>query len=252
MFEPFTQSVIVWSEFCFHMRHMTVPALYKELSPGSLKQWRETFPLELQRQASLRHQRGQPRLPLIGADLDAVLLSLYHLSIAQDPDWAGQTTRTTMRSILYDSEYKLLLILAEFKVDHERGAHPPILSAAQRVRCAVTQAAQLFLLGALSEMPFCRTLYNFLVQRLKTTLSVSDLIDQWVRVAHLHSLTWVLFVGWVLAGRGVGTRLPQEWFEERLRGIMWQLDLRCEDLEKILLQFPLTNAFWGEHWQQLH
>lgn len=239
MFEPFSQRGLVWGEFQFRMRHRTLPVLHQELSPADLERWVESLPLELRHQATLRHSRGQLRFPSIETDLDLVLSHLHHLSIAQNPQWAARTSRTAIRHILYDSEYKLLLILAEVKESTD-------LSAAQRVRSATAQAAQLFLLAALSEMPLRKALYDLLVERLKATLSSFGAVDQWTREAHLHGLVWVLFVGWVLAGKSPDAASPRLWFQERLTVIMWQLGLSLDDLEEVLSQFPLTDAFFRE------
>ncbi|OJD34154.1 uncharacterized protein BKCO1_2500050 [Diplodia corticola] len=247
-FAPVIQSGLIWCENDYAMRHMTVPAFHQELSPRSVQQWLEAFPPELRRQASLRHQSGQRRLPTVGADLDSILLSLHHLSIAQEPSWNARMNRPAMRKTFYDSEHKLLVILADSKTRQERS---PTLSAAERVRSAVAQTAQLFLLAALREMPLQTAVNNLLVERLHTTVSAPGFIDQWIRTAHLHGLLWVLFVGWAVSTKDSRIVSPRQWFEEHLTQLMWQLDLRYEDLEEVLAQFPSTDAFCREPRRQL-
>ncbi|KAL1641942.1 hypothetical protein SLS58_005778 [Diplodia intermedia] len=251
-FEPFIRRGLIWCEFYYRIRHMTVPVLHQELSPESLQQCRASFPPALQHEALRRHRLGQRRLPRVGADLDLILLHLHHLSIVQDPAWGPHADRAAMRNLLYDCEHKLLVILAAPPSSKpDRGEDDASVSPARRVRSAVAQAAQMFLLAALREMPLRRALYDLLAERLTATICVPDAVDQWMRVAHLHSLVWVLFVGWVLSARGIECR-AQKWFQERLTQTMWQLDLRsCEDLDAVLAQFPSTDAFCGEPFRQL-
>ncbi|KAK7700922.1 hypothetical protein SLS57_011933 [Botryosphaeria dothidea] len=248
--DPFPAYVIRWCELYYRASHLTMPIFYKEPPLKTVEKWRSGLSPALQKQAAHLCELTSSRLPCLGADARLVLLHMHCMSIPQDPQWKrSKHERGILRSLLYDTEFKLLAILVKLKAEPVHPDRSSTAAAEQLVRYAVAEACQMFLFAALREFSVREAMYDIFVARLKDSLDFPGMVEAWVKVAHWHALVWVLFVGWVLCHEEEARKL---WFRTRLLDVMQHFELPRGDLVVVLKEFPWTDEFCKEPCRELY
>lgn len=197
-----------------------------------------------------------------------VFYLLHRLGLAVSPHWLPRIDRVVLSNLLYEVEFAILGVpdysRVFLDVDNEvtraqiephivnDGASRNHADAASLVE-ALMSACQIFVFGALRELPRTAKIFAILLDRLRRALDRPGVraMDIWRREGNANLLVWAYILGYsVCAGAARG------WWVRGLVVCMLELEVRTrEELQVVLKHVAWVDGYFdgvvGEIWEEI-
>lgn len=233
-FKRFAQRTLIWCELHVRSTQVSLPALRRSLTDAN----QQNVPPEFLNSVRKLHEKTLSCVPqLLQTETGCIVRGLHFASLALKLPWERVLDKVAVSDVLDDTGYRMVAERVRLEESGDGQQH--------MIYAAVTQAAEIYLWGALGEILGRRYAMNGVFgNRLKNLLSAQPLYSTWKEGTSV-ALLWVLFMGWNIS---TGTEEHvTEWFEEWLFAVLTKINVTSEDELRLTLgEFPWTDTFCRE------
>lgn len=214
------------------------------------------LPDQLLQLAALTSPTSPLRLSLSAIPCFNIFYLLHRLGLAISPSWITKTDRLVLSNLLYEVEFTILSVPdysriflnfdSEFgRADHYSGDEKYETRRRQANAASVIEAlmaaCQIFVFGALREVPRSAKIFSILLERMRIALDRREIymVDVWRRENNANLLLWV----YVLAC-SVCLEETREWWIRQLVHSMREMNVQTRfDLEVVLKHVAWVDGY---------